>query len=141
MKALFRKLDSWFFEVGDPRTAAALRIGVCSLYLLLLWDFLPVMPMLFGRRGLMGSTEPVLNHLHGFRYFLFHYDSPVQLRLWFWVTVLVATLGLIGFKTRLSLILTYLSFIWFRERDPFMTFGADLVLNCIGIWLLFLDCG
>jgi hypothetical protein len=29
----------------------------------------------------------------------------------------------------------------FRERGPFITFGADLVMNCVGLWMLFLDSG
>jgi hypothetical protein len=141
MRDHLRPLGQWFFELGDPRTAAALRIGFCGLYLLVLWDFHPVMPLLFGHRGMMGTMEPVLQSLTGVQYFLFHHDSPLELKVWFWASVAVAAMAMAGFLTRFSLLLTFLSMMLLRERGPFMTFGADLVMNCIGIWLLFLDCG
>jgi len=141
MKEFLRSLGHWFFEEGDPRTAAALRISFCGLYLLMLWDFLPVMPLVFGHRGMMGTMEPVLHNLTGIQYFLFHHDSAWELQAWFWASVAVAAMAMAGFLTRFSLLLTFVSMILFRERGPFLTFGADLVMNCIGLWLLFLDCG
>jgi hypothetical protein len=141
MKQFLQALGRWFFEEGDPRTAAALRIGLSSLFLFILWDFYPVMPLLFGHRGMMGTMEPVLKHLSGFQYFLFHHDSTWELQIWFWASVASAAMAMIGFLTRLSLILTFVSMMLFRERGPFITFGADLVMNCLGVWLLFLDCG
>jgi hypothetical protein len=141
MRQFLHALGGWFFERGDPRVAAALRIAYSALVLLILWDFYPVMPLLFGHRGMMGTMDPVLAHLTGFRYFLFHHDSPAELQAWFWASVACAAMAMAGLLTRLSLPLTFLSMMLFRERGPFMTFGADLVLNCIGVWLLFLDCG
>lgn len=141
MRDLLRSLGQWFFEQGDPRTAAALRISFCGLYLLVLWDFLPVMPLLFGHRGMMGTMEPILQDLSGIQFLLFHHDSAWELNLWFWASVAVAAMGMAGLLTRFSLVLTFFSMMLFRERGPFTTFGADLVMNCIGVWLLFLDCG
>ncbi len=141
MIQVLRTVRNWFFEKGDPRTPALLRIAYCALCLLILWDFHPAMPLLFGHRGLMGTVENSIYDLRGFQYALFYYDSPMQLEIWFWATIGVTTLALAGFATRFSMLLTFLSMILFRERDPFMTFGADLVMNCMGVWLLFLDCG
>jgi hypothetical protein len=141
VREFLQSLGRWFFEKGDPRTAAALRIGLCGLFLLILWDFYPVMPLLFGHRGMMGTMEPILQHLVGFEYFLFHHDSPLELQLWFWASVTVAAMGMVGVLTRMSILLTFVSMMLFRERGPFLTFGADLVMNCIAVWLLFLDCG
>jgi hypothetical protein len=141
MKEFLQKLGSWFFEEGDPRVAAALRISVSALVLLILWDFYPVMPLLFGHRGMMGTMEPVLQRLTGIQYFLFRHDSPLELQLWFWASVTFAAMAMVGFLTRFSFLLTFVSMMLFRERGPFMTFGADLVLNCIAVWLLFLDSG
>jgi hypothetical protein len=107
----------------------------------MLWDFYPVMPLLFGHRGLFGTMEKFPYELRGFQYILFHHDAPAELEIWFWSSVGAATFGLVGLATRLSFLLTYLTMFLFRERGPFMTFGADLVMNCIGLWLLFLDSG
>jgi vitamin K-dependent gamma-carboxylase-like protein len=141
MRKFLHALGGWFFERGDPRVAAALRIAYCALVLLILWDFYPVMPLLFGHRGMMGTMEPVLTRLTGIRYFLFHHDSPAELQVWFWASVAFAAMAMAGLLTRFSLLFTFVSMMLFRERGPFMTFGADLVLNCLGVWLLFLDCG
>jgi hypothetical protein len=141
MRQFLQSFGSWFFEEGDPRVAAALRISLSALVLLILWDFHPVMQLLFGHRGMMGTMEPVLKGLTGLQYFLFHHDSPWELQLWFWASVVFAAMAMVGLLTRFSLLLTFVSMMLFRERGPFMTFGADLVLNCIGVWLLFLDCG
>ena len=141
MREFLRSLGRWFFERGDPRVAAALRIAFAGTYLFMLWDFYPVMPLLFGHRGLMGTMEPVLKGLTGFQYLLFQHDSPRDLALWFWLSVAFAAMAMVGLLTRLSLLATFVSMMLFRERGPFVTFGADLVMNCIGVWILFLDCG
>lgn len=141
MKQLLRDLDGFLFARGDARTAAALRISFCAVYLLILWDFYPVMDLLFGHSGLYGTLEPYPYELDGLAYLLFRHDSPQALRVWFWISVVVCTLAMIGVAPRFNLTLTYVSMFLFRERGPFVTFGADLVLHCIGLWLLFLDTG
>ncbi|HEY4188364.1 MAG TPA: HTTM domain-containing protein [Polyangia bacterium] len=35
----------------------------------------------------------------------------------------------------------FASLVLFQERDPFMVYGADVVMRCVGLWLLFLDSG
>jgi len=136
-----KQIGKWFFEIGDARTAAALRIGLCAWYLLVLWDFYPAMSLLFGHAGLFGTLERFPYRLSGFQYLLYTHNSDTDLRIWFWSSVLVAVMGLLGLFSRLSVLLTYASMILFRERGPFITFGADLVMNCVGLWILFLDCG
>ena len=138
---MWSQLSDWFFKREDARSAAAVRIAFCATYLLMLWDFYPVMPLLFGQRGLFGTMEPLAYSLHGWRYLLFTYDSPQALQLWFWLSVLAACCGMLGFKSRVSLAATFFSMLLFRERGPYMTFGADLVLNCVGVLLLFSDSG
>jgi hypothetical protein len=134
-------LSHWFFERQDPRTAAALRIAFCFTYLLVLWDFAPAMNLLFGAHGLFGTMEPLAYDLSGWRTLLYRFDDPFSLQVWLWLSVAVAFSGLIGFRSRLSLALVFYSMLLFRERGPYITFGADLVLNCLGVWLLFADTG
>ena len=141
MTTFLDQLGTWFFVRGDARTAALLRIAFSSTVLLILWDLYPVMDLLFGHAGLYGTLEPYPYRLDGISYLLFHADSWLGLRVWFWSSVLVSLLALLGIAPRLNLALTYFSMFLFRERGPFITFGADLVLNCIGLWLLFLETG
>lgn len=139
MTQLKRDLDHWFFARCDARVAAGLRIGLCATYLLMLWDIRPVLALLFGHAGLYGTLEPFPFALDRIQYLLFVYNSPAALELWFWGSVLAAGCGVLGLWPRLTVPLTYFSMLLFRERGPFITFGADLVLNCIGLWVLFLD--
>lgn len=141
MSGFLQTLCNWFFASGDPRTAAALRIGWCALYLAVLWDFHPVMDLLFGHAGLLGTLEPSPTDLSGPQHLLFRHDSPAELEAFFWGSVLVATCGLLGLFTRISLPLTFVSMVLFQERGPYMIFGADLVMRCVGLWVLFLDSG
>ena len=133
--------SKWLFAEEDARSAAALRIAFCATYLLVLWDFYPAMALLFGQRGLFGTMEPLPYSLHGWACLLYDFNSPSDLNLWFWASVAFAVFGMLGFASRLSLAATFYSMLLFRERGPYMTFGADLVLNCIGILLLFADSG
>lgn len=141
MREFLRALGSWFFARGDPRTAALLRIAFCGLYLLVLWDFYPAMPLLFGHSGLFGTLEPFPYDLSSPRLLLFNHDSPLELQIWFWSSVAVTVFAFLGFATRITVPLTFASMVLFQERDPFMIFGADLVMRCVGFWLLFLSCG
>jgi hypothetical protein len=139
--ALVAAAGRWLFAPGDARTAAAVRIGVCALYLFMLWDLQPAMDLLFGRGGLFGTREPLPYDISGFQYFLFRHDSPAELSAWFWASVAAAACALVGFASRVSVAATFVSMLLFQERDPFMIFGADLVLRCVALWLLFLDSG
>ncbi len=138
---MWNRLGDWFFKREDPRTAAAIRISFCLTYLLILWDFYPAMPLLFGKRGLFGTMEPLPYALDGWRTLLFRFDDGRSLEIWFWLSVTAALCGMLGFVTRPALVLTFYSMLLFRERGPYITFGADLVLNCLGMLLLFSRCG
>ncbi|MCA9692128.1 MAG: HTTM domain-containing protein [Myxococcales bacterium] len=141
MRELLALLSRWFFVRGDPRTAAALRIAYCGVYLCMLWDFYPVMGLLFGDGGLFGTLEPFPYDISEWQFFLFHHDSRPELAAWFWGSVALALAGALGLCTRLSVLLTYLSVIVFQERGPFMIFGADLVMRCVGLWIVLVDGG
>ena len=138
---MWNQVAAWFFAREDARTAAAIRIGFCVTWLLVLWDFHPAMPLLFGERGLFGTIEPLPYALSGWRALLFQFDRPGSLETWFALSVTAAISGAFGFLTRPALVLTFYSMLLFRERGPYITFGADLVLNCICVLLLFSDCG
>jgi len=141
MRQLWRDLSSWFFSPADCRTAAVLRIGFCFTSLLIWWDFYPVMSLLFGHAGLFGTLEPFPFAFHVPQHLLFKYDAPWQLQTWFWVSVGCGILGTIGCWSRTMVGACFCSMVLFNERGPFITFGADLVLHCIGFWLLFLRSG
>lgn len=141
MREFLARLGQWFFARGDARTAAAVRIAFCGLYLAVLWDFYPVLHLLLGHAGLFGTLEPFPHDMSGPQFLLFRHDSPAELELFLWASVAVATAAMVGLWTRVTVALTFVSMVLLQERGPFVIFGADLVMRCVGLWLLFLASG
>jgi hypothetical protein len=141
MRQLFAMLGGWFFARGDARTAAALRVVFCAVYLAMLWDMHPVLHLLCGHGGVYGTLEASPFDMSAPQFFLFRHDTHGELELFFWLSVLVSTAGMFGLATRVTIPLTYLSMFLLQERGPFFIFGADLVMRTAAIWLLFLPCG
>lgn len=141
MREFLGRLGAWFFARGDARTAAAVRIAFCAVYLAMLWDIYPLLHLLLGHGGVFGTLEPFPYDLAGPQYFLFRHDTPLELELFFWTSTAVTLAALVGFGTRVSVALAYASMFLLQERGPFIVFGADLVMRCVGLWLIFLSCG
>src|SRR3978361_1459592 len=111
MKTLVRDLNAWFFGTTDPRLAALLRFGFCGTFLSMLWDFYPVMHLLFGHGGLYGTLEKFPFPIIGIQFLLFRFNTDAALETWFWGSIVVGSLGLIGLGSRVSLLLTYISML------------------------------
>jgi hypothetical protein len=141
MKNPLFKFAAWFFEKGDARGAAALRIAYGLIYLYMLWDLYPTMDLVMGHSGVYGSLNPeAFNLNHPFN-LLYRFDSPAELRVWFWLSVLFAFMTVFGLLTRLSVLLTFFSVMLFQVRGPYLIYGTDQVLALCFFWLLFLACG
>jgi hypothetical protein len=95
--------------------------------------------LLFGHQGLFGTLSPEYIDRHHILHLLYKYDSPLQLQIWFWISVVLCLFTILGIFTKVSLILTYFSLMLFQERDPWMLFGADKLMKQAGVWLLFLN--
>jgi hypothetical protein len=73
------RLVEWFFERGDARVAAALRISFGLIFLFTLWDLYPVLDLLMGHAGVYGTIHrEAFNPFHPFA-LLYQFDSPLQL--------------------------------------------------------------
>ena len=139
--APLEEVQAWFLENGDATGAACLRIGFGLLYLFCLWDFYPVMPLLFGHSGLYGTMDPGYIKLSDPLNLLFRFDSAFSLGVWFWASVFAALCVVLGFFSRIAVAATFISLLLFQRRGPYITYGADQVLLTCSIWLLFLDTG
>jgi HTTM domain len=131
-------LRRWFFARGDASAAAAIRIAFGALVLFAVWDLYPVMDLLLGHSGCYGTLDPRYLPPRGITTLLYYHDSPAALRVWFMVTVFSAVFTAIGLYTRAAVPVTLLCLLLVQKRNPFMLFGADIVLFDIGLWLLFL---
>ncbi len=126
----------------DRRSLACFRIG---LGLLLLWD-------LFGRaktlrlhytgegafpRELAAGMRPdsVL-----FRVFLLSDEVAVQAAL-FWLFALVALLLVLGWRTRLVSVLSFVLLASLVRRNPYVCHTGDVLLKALSFWAMFLPLG
>lgn len=141
MREFLTRIGAWFFARGDARTAAAVRIAFAAIYLAMLWDLYPLLHLLLGHGGVFGTLEAFPYELSGPQFLLFRHDTPLELELFFWASVVVTTAALVGVWTRVSVVLAYVSMFLLQERGPFIVFGADLVMRCVGLWLLCLSSG
>lgn len=129
-------LRNWFFAEGDASAAAAIRIAFGALVLFTLWDLYPVLDLLLGHTGYFGTLDqrPSL----GITNLLYYYDSSLALRIWFCVAICAAAFTLLGLYTRVAVPVSLFCLLLAHDRNPFMLFGADIVLFNLGFWLLFL---
>lgn len=136
-------LRKWFFAEGDASSAAAIRIAFGGLVLFTLWDLYPVMDLLLGHTGYFGTIDqrylpmdqPYLARITNL---LYYHDSALALRIWFVVGIFAAAFTTLGLYTRVAIPLSLLCLLVAHNRNPFMLFGADMVLFNLGLWLLFL---
>lgn len=133
-------LIDWFFWRGDARAAAAMRMAYAGCLLFLLWDLYPVRDLLLGHGGYYGTLDERFVR-YGLLDVLFHADSPLALRIWFGAAGTLGLLVLTGLFTRLTVPASVLFLLCLHQRNPYMLFGADLVLFNIGLWLVFLRSG
>jgi hypothetical protein len=130
-------LQDWFFAHDDASAAAAVRLAFAICYLFLLWDIYPVRDLLLGHSGYFGTLDAryvATGPLNA----LYHADSPLGIHLWFLAATVSVVLVGVGLYTRLAVVASMVCLLLLQRRNPFMLFGADLVLFNIGLWLVFL---
>jgi len=137
MITLFQGFRRWLFSTETPHLAALMRIAFGTLYLVILWDFYPVMDILFGHGGLFGTMSDGYVNLRNPFHALYALKTGTQLEVWFWASVFFGVLTVVGLFSRLSLALSFFSLLLFQLRDPWMLYGADKVMRMCGLWLLF----
>lgn len=131
----------WFFESGDAIVAASLRIGYGILFLYILWDLYPSLDLVLGHSGLFGTIHQKPTIGYNPLFILYIFDTPIPLRIWFWLTVAICLFTIFGLFSRLSSLLLFLSALLLYFRNPFMVYGADSVFIVSFFWVLFLKSG
>src|SRR5262245_2684773 len=125
----------------DLRSLAALRVG-CALIVLL--DLLQRCTGLTAHYTDYGVTPRSLVIEHSNRWAIsFHYMSGV----WQWQAVLFIIAGiaagalLLGYRTRLASIFTWVLCVSLITRNPYVGYGADVFLRTVLLWGIFLPWG
>jgi len=127
---------------ADLRSLAALRIGTASLILL---DLLQRSTDLVAHYTDFGVVPRglVMTHSSSRWYISVHFLSGIWevQALLFILAGLAALALLVGYRTRLAGVISWLLFVSLCNRDPFVLQGGDMLLRLVLFWGMFLPWG
>jgi len=137
----FLRRDYWFGQV-DPRPLGLFRIFFALLMLKVAVYFLCVADEFFSDAGLTPRSLMLEISPHHNRLSLMDGIGDAGMaRVFFLLWVLILLLLLVGYRTRLMLILNFIVITSVNARSFLILSGADLVLRVLSFWLLFLPLG
>lgn len=139
--------NRWWFTPRDPSSLCALRIAVGLIVVYWLASLTPDLILLFGENGLLPSD--VVLHLmrltdptNPTRYSYLHWlDAPPALWTAHAVAIGAAVLFTVGLWTRITSVLTLLTFLAYVHRGPMITGILEWLLAFPLFYLCFAPCG
>lgn len=123
----------------DYRSLAIFRIGLGFLILFDLAVRLVDLDMFHTARGILPATEVLANN-NSFSLHLGSDTAIFQLIL-FAVAALFAIMLIVGYKTRLATIVSWILLISLQNRNPIILQGGDVVFRLLLFWGMFLPLG
>lgn len=104
---VFARWDAWWFRTGPPHLLAIFRIAFATYLLIEAATYLPHVPVMFSREGLVFAIRSGLPFL----------DAPPWYVAWAVAWGYVAAVGflLVGYKTRAALVALLLSFLYYWQ--------------------------
>jgi hypothetical protein len=128
---------------ADVRSLAAMRIGTALVVLFDLWDRAQHLTAHYTDAGVLPRAIFLAESTHWIRALSFHLlggSFAFQAAL-FLLSAAVAALLLVGYRTRLATIATYVLLVSLHARNPFVLFGGDSMLKMTLFWGMFLPWG
>ena len=132
----------------DPRALAVFRIGVAGILLLDLWYRSREIGAFFTDEGIL--PRHVLISLNEF-YSQFGYQYAWSLHMFsgqYWAQLLLILVAaffcvwlLLGYRTRLSAVVSWVLLLSLDSRNPDILNSGDVLLRCMLLWSLFLPLG
>lgn len=136
----WRSLPARMFGV-DLRSLAAFRIVLGVVVLMDLVGRWSNVPHHYGDGGVL-PRERLLDTLGVWRWSLMIVNgSDAFVRLFFIVTALVAIAVIVGYRTRLAVILLWVLVLSIQVRNPYIQNGGDTFLRVLCFWAMFLPLG
>src|SRR5262245_35815228 len=135
------------FEL-DPRSLAALRIGIGIVLLLNLNALLPDARALFTDHGMLSCercrhlTTEEQSTYPPFWLSLHMLDSRLEWQYALFAVMAICALAVVvGYRTQTALFLSWFLLIGLQARNPLILCGGDQLLRCLLFWCLFLPLG
>lgn len=126
----------------DPRTLGLLRIGIACLLLLDLAKRVPVLRLFYVNEGLIPNHRVLWRPPREFSFsYLLALSSAGEVQVAFVLIALIYLCLLVGFRTRLMHVLSWLSLISLHVRVDILSSGADFVFGELLLWTAFLPLG
>lgn len=136
--------DKFWFKPIDARQYALLRIlfgGLSAVYFVELWPYLPTQFSADGWLGTIGQIES----FNGGSWSLFFIDfGKHSLPMAYGIAgvgILSSLLLTVGWRSRLSALITWLVWVSLWNRNPLILDGDDAVLKLMCFYLLLAPCG
>jgi hypothetical protein len=126
----------------DPRTLGLLRIGIACLLLLDLAKRLPVLRLFYTNASLIPNHRVLWRPPREYMFsYLLALSSVREVQVGFALIALVYLCLLVGFRTKLMQVLSWLSLISLQTRADILSSGADFVFGELLLWSAFLPLG
>lgn len=142
INTLFKLWDQFWFSECSPLAVALYRIffGIIqTIFVLLLTEEMSVW---FGEKGILGN-QTVSNFNGSVRLNVLNFDpaNPHLLMALFVIFFLASICLVLGYKTRLAAIVSFILYSSLYHRDPFLFNSGDTYMRVSCFWLIFSAAG
>ena len=133
---LIKNWDSFWFKPIDPLPVSCFRFCFCSILLVMyLIRFFDIRVFFYDSGLLSSASAKALHQMYANKAFGFVLSSDTLLYLCYILFIIVLFLMVLGVANRLIAILAFVLHLVFLQRNPSITFGADIIAT---FWLFYL---
>jgi hypothetical protein len=126
----------------DPRTLGLLRIALGCLLLFDLAKRVPILRLFYTNAGLIPNHRVLWRPQSEFSFsYLLSLSLAHEVQVAFALIALIYVCFVIGYRTRLMHVLSWLSLISLQVRTDVLTSGADFAFTSLVLWSAFLPLG
>ena len=124
---------------ADLRSLAALRIGIALIIIYDLIDRAREIIPFYSNVGVLPRSA-IINDGYYYYDLSLHFISGVWYiqALLFFISGIVALSLLLGYRTKMSAIISWILLLSLQNRNPLVNFGADDLLRMVLFWGIFL---
>jgi len=129
------------FKTIDPRQYAALRIVYGVLALASLFNFYDYASFFYSDKGWLPSATAIQLSDPSAWSLLYTITSPQGVRIFIALLITAAIFMIIGYRTRLSILVVFIGLISIHYRNWWADSGEDSALRIMIFYLIFAACG